>query len=147
MPVAFRRDADAGSNDLTITPKYTECKAFSFLKATVTGCKFTFTEPVGTGSADSYSANVDITSTCTIVASTCEVTVEPQTGLKSVALTDDTAAGDVTVKANVTGIIYNVITDGKGCPFSGPGLKAGGSYTQTNAVTFDSTNGASIDVS
>jgi hypothetical protein len=132
------------SEDLTITPTYTSCKAFGFLKATVTGCTYTFTTP--TGSVDTYSAKVDVTTTCTIVASTCEVKVEPQTELGSVAITNETAAGDVKVKANVTGIAYNVIKDGIGCPFSSTGKKAGASYTQKEAVTFDSTNGATIDV-
>ena len=121
---------------------YSNCKAFGFLNATVTGCVYTFTEP--TGSADSYSAKVDVTSTCTIVASTCEVKVEPQTGLSSVAITNETAAGDVKVKANVTGIAYNVTKDGIGCPFSGTGKKAGATYVQGSAITVDST--ATIDV-
>ncbi len=46
----------------------------------------------------------------------------------------------------MTGINYNVTQDGIGCPFNGTGEKTGASYTQTNPVTFDSTNGASIDV-
>jgi hypothetical protein len=130
------------STDLTVTPKYTECKAFGFLNASVTGCTYTFTEP--TGSGDSYSAKVDVTTTCTIVASTCEVKVEPQTGLSSVAITNETAAGDVKVKANVSGIGYNVTKDGIGCPFSGTGAKTGATYVQGSAITFDAA--ATIDV-
>jgi hypothetical protein len=123
---------------------YTSCRAFGFLNATVTGCNYNFTEP--TGSADSYSAKVDVTSTCTIVAATCEAKVEPQGPLSSVAITNETAAGDMKVKANVTGIAYQVTKDGIGCPFSSTGKKTGATYTQTNAITVDSTNGATIDV-
>jgi hypothetical protein len=142
----FAGTMTAASSVLAITPTYTECRGFGFLTATETGCKFAFTEP--TGSADSYSANFDFTSTCTIVTPTCEAKIEPQTGLSSVALTNDTAAGDMTVKINVTGIVYNVTKDGLGCPFNGTGVKKGASYTQVNPVTFDavSPSTASIDV-
>src|SRR6187397_3604907 len=37
----------AASTDLTVTPTYTNCKAFGFLEAKVTGGKYTFTEPTG----------------------------------------------------------------------------------------------------
>jgi hypothetical protein len=146
----FQGTLAATNTDLTITPTYTSCKAFGFLSATVTGCKYTFTEP--TGSADSYSAKVDVTSTCTIVASTCEVSVPTQGPLSSVAITNDTAAGDVTVKANVSNIGYTVVKDGIGCPFLTPNgtpeAKTGATYKQGTAITFDavSPSTATIDV-
>jgi len=68
----------------------------------------------------------------------CEVQVHAQTPGGNVAITNDTAKGDVTVKANVTGIAYTVIKDGFGCPFAGTGPKTGASYTQHTAITFDS---------
>jgi hypothetical protein len=131
--------------DITITANYTSCKAFGFVEAIVSHCTYTFTEP--TGSGDNYSTKVHITGTaCTITAGTCKVSVPLQGPLSSVAITNDTAAGDVTVKANVSNINYEVTQDGFGCPFNGVGAKAGATYVQANAITFDSTNGATIDV-
>jgi hypothetical protein len=131
------------SADITITAKYTECKAFGFLNATVSHCTYTFTEP--TGSGDTWSQTVHIIgSPCTIIVSTCEVSVPLQGPLSSVTTTNDTAAGDVTVKANVSKIKYNVTKDGIGCPFAGTGAKEGATYVQGSAVTFDSA--ATIDV-
>lgn len=133
------------TGDITVVTVATSCKSFGFLEAKVSGCKHTLTEP--TGSGDNYTAKVDIVgSTCTIEAGTCKVTVPAQGPLGSVAITNDTATGDVTIKANVTGIAYNVVTDGFGCPFAGTGAKAGGTFTHGSAVTIDSTNGATIDV-
>jgi hypothetical protein len=133
------------STDLTITLIPSECKAFGFLNATVSHCTLTFTEPTFT-TADAWHMLIHITGNCIIIVSTCEVSIPAQGPLSSVSGTTETAAGDVKVKANVTGIKYNVTKDGIGCPFSGTGEKAGATFTQAEAITFDSTNGASIDV-
>jgi hypothetical protein len=140
----FQSTLNAAGPDLSVKVHDTECKAFGFLNATVSDCTYTFTEP--TGSNHSYTAKIDIVSTCTVLAGTCEYKIEPQGPLSSATITNDTAAGDVSFKANVTGIAYTVTKDGIGCPFSGTGAKTGATYTQTNAITFDSTNGAIIDV-
>jgi hypothetical protein len=133
------------ANDLTVLADYNNCKAFGFVEAVVSDCNYTFTEP--TGSVDTWSATVDVvTAPCTITAGTCKVSVPVQAGLKSVAITNDTAAGDVTVKANVTGVKYTVTADGFGCPFAGTGEKLNATYVQGAAITFDSTNGSAIDV-
>jgi hypothetical protein len=128
------------SSDLTVTPTYTNCKAFGFVEASVTGCKYTFT------AVSTTSSSVDVVNPCTVVASTCHVTVGNQNGLNSVATTN-TAAGDVDVQANVTGIAYTVVKDGFLCPFNGTGNKTGGTYKQGSAITLDSTNGANVSVS
>jgi hypothetical protein len=135
------------SEDLTVTAIYTGCKAWGFVTAAVaSNCTYTFTTP--TGSGHNYQANIDVVGApCTIsVGSTCKVSVPNQGPLNSVALTTDTAAGDLTMKANVTGIEYDVVTDHFGCPFNGVGRKTGGTYVHGTAVTFDSTNGASLDL-
>jgi hypothetical protein len=144
----FSGTLSAKSTDLTVKAHYTECRAFGFLNATVSDCNYTFTEPTET-SADTYHAPVHVvTAPCTIAAGTCKVTVPTQGPLNSVEITNDTASGDVTVKANVTGIKYTVTEDGFACPFGGTGEKTGATYTQVNAITFDavSPSSATIDV-
>jgi hypothetical protein len=145
------------SSSLTVTPTYTECRAFGFLSATVSmgTCDYLFTAP--TGSGDSYTAPVDVTCVKTgvepkvvhpivITAGTCEAQINAQSPGGVVNITNNTAAGDVFVQSAVTGVAYTVTKDGFGCPFNGTGAKTGASYTQHSAITFDSTNGASIHV-
>jgi len=147
----FAGTLSASSSTLTVTPTYTKCKAFGFLEATVNmgSCDYLFKAP--TGEKDAYTAAVEVKCTnaaspITISAGTCKTTVGEQAPTGSVAITNETAAGDVKVKASVTGIKYTVTEDGFACPFGGTGAKTGATYTQTNAITFDSTNGATIDV-
>jgi len=146
----YKGTLSAASSTLTVVPTYTNCRAFGFLEASVSmnGCDYLFKSP--TGSSDSYTAAVAIKCTAPvgiiITAATCQVNLGEQSPTGSVAITNETAAGDIKVKANVTGIEYDVLQDGFGCPFSGTGLKTGGTYVQGNAVTFDSTNGAKVDV-
>lgn len=134
----------ASSTDLTISPNYWGCSAFGFSEATVTGCKYTFTEP--SGFSDSYTATMDIVSPCTIKASTCHVTIGNQGALNGVSFFNETAAGDVSVSANVTGIAYTVVTDGFLCPFNGTGSKSGGSYVHDVPVTFAPLFGGKFDI-
>ena len=141
----FAGTLTAANSDLTVTPTYSDCVAFGFVEATVTGCKYTFT------AVSTTSANVDVVSPCTIIASNCHVTVPNQGPLGSVAITNN-AAGDVSVQANVSKIEYTVVKDGFLCPFEGTGTTEASSagaatYVQGAAITFDSTNGAAISVS
>jgi hypothetical protein len=136
---------NAPTNDLTVTPTYTGCKAFGFVEAKVEmgSCHYTFTTPTETTGPDDLHAPVDVVCSeaakpITVTAGTCKITIGAQTTGGVVNITNDTAAGDVTVKAAVTGIAYTVVTDGFGCPFAGTGAKAGGTYTQANPVTIDS---------
>jgi hypothetical protein len=149
----FQATLTAASSSVTVTPTYKSgCWAFGFLEGSVetNGCDYLFTEP--TGSGDSYSASVDLTCPAfkwiVIKAATCTVTVMPQLNLKSVALTDNTAAGDLSVKAGIKGIVYSVTQDGIGCPFNGVGTKFGGEYIQHSAITLDavSPSTATVDV-
>jgi hypothetical protein len=132
----FEGSLNEASTDLTITPTYTSCRAFGFLNATVSGCKYTFTEPFG--SNDLYTAQADITSTCTVVASTCEVKIEPQGPLIGSSFTNETSLGDVNMRVEFLSVAYNVVKDGIGCPFSGTGKKSGAKFVQHLSVTLNS---------
>jgi hypothetical protein len=137
---------------LNVQPTYTKCKAFGFLSATVetANCEYVFTNP--SGGFDNYSATTDIAcgefSRITITASTCKATIGSQTTIPTLDIVNDTAASDLLMQltAGGLGFSYTVVTDGFACPFNGTGIKNGGQLTQDSAVTFDSTNGAKIDV-
>ena len=147
----FEGKLTEASESLTVIPKYTGCQAFGFLNATVTmgTCDYKFGTPSAPVSHVSTAA-VQVTCTgaevITITAGTCKVSIGAQSPTGNVSIKNETAAGDVKVKANVTGIKYTVVTDGFGCPFAGTGAKTGATYVQDAEVTFDSTNGATIDV-
>jgi len=139
------------SAQLTVKTKITGCRAFGFLEATVTmgSCDYLYKTP--TGSADKWSATAQIKCTNSaepirINSGTCEVTIGEQSPSGSVDITNETAAGDLKLQTTLAGISYTVLKDGFGCPFSGTGAKTGATYTQHSAMTFDSTNGATIDV-
>jgi hypothetical protein len=74
------------------------------------------------------------------------MTIGEQSPGGAVSVTNNTAAGDLSLKASITGIKYTVTEDGFGCPFNGTGAKTGATYVQDSAVTLDSTNGATVDV-
>jgi hypothetical protein len=138
------------SSSLTLTPTYTNCKAFGFVEMTINmnGCDYLFKEP--TGSVHSYTAKVDIVcpagKTIEIQASTCRVTVGPQSLGAGAKFTNDTAAKDLLFKVDLAGISYTVLQDGFLCAFNGTGAKSGGTYTTQSAITLDSTNGAAIHI-
>jgi hypothetical protein len=147
----FQGTLAASSTTLTVNAKYTECKAFGFASATVTmgTCDYKFKEASAVVS-DKSTAKADVVCTgaeiIKISASTCKATVGAQSPGGTVSITNNTAAGDVSVQANFTGINYTVTEDGFLCPFNGTGAKTGATYVQHEAITFDSTNGANIDV-
>jgi len=152
----FSGTLNAASEDLTITPVYTEgtCKAFGFLSAKVAmnGCDYTFTAPTETAK-DKWHADVDVVCGAGVITITapssspvCTATIGSQGPLSTVDIEVDTTNGDVKVQSTVKGVKYNVTQDGFGCPFAGTGAKTGAEYIQDNAITFDSTNGATIDV-
>jgi hypothetical protein len=144
----FQGTIAASSPTLTVTPTYTGCKAFGFLGMTIVmnGCDYSFKSP--TGSGDNWSAGIDIVcpagKVIEITAGTCKITIGSQSTGGSAAITNNTAAGDMLIKPNLTGIGYTVTQDGFGCPFAGTGAKTGATFTQHSAITFDSTNGASV---
>ncbi len=136
------------SETVTVTPAYSECQAFGFLSATVdmNGCDYVFhvNGDVDVECHKFVEGKTVATGPIKIVASTCEATVGTQTGLKSVALSNNGTG--ISAKANVSGINYTVTKDGFLCPFGGTGAKTGATYTQNSAVQVSSTNGATIDI-
>ncbi len=146
------------SANLTVKAKYTNCKAFGFLEATVNmrSCDYLFTtgtflKSTEEGNTHEYTAAVHVKCTnaaepILISAGTCKTTVGEQSPEGHVIITETTKTGDVDVQATVTGIKYTVTEDGFACPFGGTGAKTGATYTQGKEITFDSTNGATIDL-
>jgi len=127
------------SSDLTVTSTNTNCKAFGFLEASVTGCKMTLTAP------GLFSTTTHYSGACTIKAGTCHVTVYTQGPRSHFSVTNNVFLG-ISMKGTVSGLGYVVVTDGFLCPFNGTGAKTGGTFNQKEAVAFKATNGATIDV-
>lgn len=148
----FQGSLNASSTQLTIKAVYTECKAFGFINQTISmgSCDYLFTEPSSI-KTDTWSAPVDIVCTnpaepITMVSGTCKVTIGPQSPGGGVEITNNTGAGDFSVRGELSGINYTVTQDGFGCTFNGTGPKTGASYTLSSAITFDSTGETSIDI-
>jgi hypothetical protein len=124
----FEGTATEASTSLTVNATYTNCKAFGFASASVTmnGCDYVFhsngTVDVECGSAGPIK----------IVAGNCEVQVSSQTGLGTVALSNN--GNHIDVDANVSGITANATKDGFLCPLNGTGHKSS-TYVQGSAVT------------
>jgi hypothetical protein len=128
----------APSSTLTVQPHYSECTAFG-LSATVdaTSCQYVF------HATSTSSSTVDVecgSKSILIVAGTCEVAVDTQTGLKSAGTKNN--AGHVDVTPNVTGITYTSLRDGFLCPLTGTGHRTGATYTSASPITVKGSNGA-----
>jgi len=139
------------SSSLTVKATYTECRALIFLSASFNmgSCDYLFAQP--SGSADSYTALMSIKCTnaaspITIVAGTCKMTIGEQGPLSNLAITNETASGDIKIKFNLAKIGYTVTEDGFGCPFTGTGARGGATYTHDSSVTLDSLSGSPVDV-
>jgi hypothetical protein len=148
----FEGTLAAASSSLTVKAKYTNCRAFGFLEATVNmrSCDYLFGTPALV-SEHVYTGTVQVKCTnaaepILISAGTCKTTVGEQSPSGHVIFKDTTAVGDVDVISTVEKIKYTVTEDGFACPFNGTGAKEGATYIQDKEITFDSTNGASIDV-
>ena len=147
----FETTLTAASETATVKAKYTECRAFGFLSATVDmrSCDYVF----HTSGAVDMACSSPLKEPIEIVASTCTATVSSQNtggtpinqGLTKVTLAN--GVGDITAKAAVKGIILDVTNDGFACPFSGKGEKTSGNeYNQGTAVTMKSISGTTIDI-
>ncbi len=131
---------------VTVTPTYTNCKAFGFLSATVSveSCDYVFhaTEKVET---KVYKHHVDVVcptgQSIKIVASTCKAEVPGKAGLTTVKTTN--VGETVTVQPEVTNIPLTVTQDGIGCPFNGTGAKTGAYHGD---VTISRVGGGSVSV-
>jgi hypothetical protein len=126
------------SSEVTVHPTYEECTAFT-LPATVTttGCDFVLHS--STGSIDTFAAVVDVScggsAAITIKTATCHVSVGVQNGLAAASLTNNTAAGTISVVATITNIGYINITDGIGCPLPDKLSHTDGTYNGTILVS------------
>ena len=134
----FEGTLSAASSEWTITPTYTNCVAFGFVEASMTGCKMKIT------ASSTTSSTYHFTGTCTIITSTCHITISPQGPLSAVSLTN--VGSDITFQKNVVNISYTVVKDGFLCPFSGTGAKTGATYKQGSAITFDAVNPATASI-
>ncbi|HST68711.1 MAG TPA: hypothetical protein VLI94_03525 [Solirubrobacterales bacterium] len=118
------------------------CNWFGFQQGEINmnGCDYRF--QLTGGSGDSYTAATDIVcpagQSIVITAGNCIVSFPPQTGLTAADFTVNTAAGDISMQATITGIRYVVTKDGFLCPFKGVGEKTDGTYTHLTPVTLDS---------
>jgi len=130
------------STTLALTPAYSSCKAFGFGEAVVatTGCSYVLHVSEQTAE-DEYKSTFDIACAAgkaiKIAAATCEAEIPAQTGLKAVALANDTEATpkrDITFKPEISTLAYTVVADGFGCPFAGKGAKTG-SFTSSSPIT------------
>jgi hypothetical protein len=153
-------------SNLTVTPKYTNCRAFGFLEATVhmNGCAYEFTTATRIGTSADLQTHEWTTGTNSttlpasevthlecpmgakveITAATCRVQIHPQTLHGHLIITSTTAPtpDDIDVKGKYTGIDYTVTQDGFGCPFAGTGPKDGAIYEQHEEITIRADNGA-----
>ncbi|HST70733.1 MAG TPA: hypothetical protein VLI94_13885 [Solirubrobacterales bacterium] len=129
----FEGTLNEASTTLTVTPTYTNCKAFGFASATVTmnGCAYVF-HRVSKSSSD-VTIECPAGKVITIVAGNCEVTIGAQGQLSSISTSN--SGSHVNAQANVSGIHYTVTKDGFLCTFTGTGGKTGGTYKQGSAVT------------
>ena len=103
---------------LAMSAKYSGCKAFGFLTATINTKTCGYTFHVGEALAGN---TTDVTCTTsgdkiqiTAALTSCEVQVGEQTGLSEAEYVNK--AGKVEVKAKVTKIKYTVTKTGTGCP-------------------------------
>jgi hypothetical protein len=126
------------SETVTVTPTYSECKAFGFLSASVNmnGCDYVL-HTFGTMDIECGAFNSIV-----ITASTCEMQISSQTNLAWVSLSN--GAGNIWIGPEVGHIVYTVTKDGFACPFNGTGTKLWAEYQSTVDMSV-SAPGVSID--
>jgi hypothetical protein len=140
--------AGISQTTLEVVPKYSSCKAFGFLEATVSmnGCKYKFLQPTGSGPFSGQMSIVCPEGTIKIVAATCEVQIGAQGPLSGTVTHEDLGTTPIRLgtKAALEKLTYNRTKDGFGCPLTGTGVKEDGKYSggaefegsQAGAVAF-----------
>lgn len=129
------------ATSFTVHPEYSGCTAFGFVGATVTttGCNYVLKAGAET-KTDVFAGQVEIEcetgKKITIVASTCEATIGPQTFSSGISFEDKTAASpkDVLLSTAATTMKAVKVKDGFLCPFSGTGEISNGAFSGETTV-------------
>ena len=136
--VTFQGSALAASSAVTLHPTVSGCTAFGFVNVTITttGCDIVV-HSAAEVSSEKFDGTVDVVcesgKAITVVAGPCSVEFKAQEGLNTISF-QNTAGGQLTVGANVSGIAYTVTKDGFLCPLAGTGNFTNGGYTGDTAV-------------
>jgi hypothetical protein len=137
----------AASSTVRTTPKYSNCRAFGFLTATVNpeGCTYVShaTEKVGPGV---YRHHFDVDcpagQSIKVIGGSCKSETKGQAN-KTTVTTTNLENGTMTVVMNVV-LELTVTQDGFGCPFSGTGVKTSTYHSDAVAARI---GGGTISVS
>jgi hypothetical protein len=137
----FAGELTAASETLTINPTYSNCTAFGFIGAKVTGfsstgCDFKF---YAGGATDLLCSSGDVV----IDAGECSVTLSEQKNLTKNTFTNN-ATGTVTVGTNVSGI-HAVVTSTGFCPIGG-GTYTNATYTGQTLVEGKNSKGVAVAI-
>jgi hypothetical protein len=147
----FHSSISAATSTLTASATYSDCTVFGFINGTIemNGCQYRFHVTAPTGEVDTYAGTADlicpIGKKVFVKSGTCEVHVPEQLGMKEVKFISNTAAGDVTVQLNITGIKYEKVKDGFACPFTGTGTNVDGKL-QGQITVAGSAGGKGVNV-
>lgn len=129
------------ATSLTLTPTFSNCKAFGSMTATVsaTGCTFVLKEATET-EFEKFEGSMDLNceSEQSIVISTlsCEAQISGQTGLKTMKYVNQHSEvpSNFAATFSLSGVKYTVTKDGFGCPFTGTGAKTSGTFSDEAVV-------------
>jgi hypothetical protein len=140
---------------VTATPTFTECVAFGFVGAKITGLgHYPEAEGAGPYCDFSFGANGSLALVCpegkdvTINGGTCIMHIPAQTGLGTISYTTSTweSKHALTLDINVTGITASY-TDGFACPFNGSGENAEATVVGKATVWGeDATTGSAVGI-
>jgi hypothetical protein len=136
---------------VTVTPEYSECRAFGFVNATIDheGCNYLFHAESTTGADPEGSVDIEcpVGKSITVTAFNCWVTVGAQTGLKTVTFTNKgvSPTRHITVDVNISSKI-KYTQHSKSFPGCSSGTFTNGSYVGAATVKGFSTVGAQADV-
>jgi hypothetical protein len=142
----------ANSEQLALTPSYSECTAFGFLNATVTvnTCNYLSTHGSSVDGQHKWKGSTHIVctkagDTMTIVAASCAVHIPPQTPtIATVDYEEETFGQDEIVKTSTVSGIHADITSGFLCPLTEKSTDTTGTYSGSSTLT--ASGGASLDI-
>ncbi len=138
----------AASSTLTVTPTYTNCKAFGSLSATVNteGCSYVLhaTEAASGTSLSHFDIACPAGKSIKITAGNCKFEFPPDTGRTSAHLVN--SGGALIVTWPFPNLTYRVTQDGFLCPFNGTGEHFD-TAQYSGAVTWSRVGGGTVSVS